>query len=423
MKKTCITADDFGLTCENTRTIITSVDQGCVSRVSVIPNGYAVDEALAAWEKRKNTLELSVHLNLTEGKALSAPSDIPHLADRDGNFRHSSLKLLCLSLVGGTRLQDEIQRELSLQVARVRTLTGSEPVFVDGHQHIHMVPMVFDAILTLHAKRPFAGVRVIREPFYIPTDAFFAYFGLGSVRHFGLNVLARRAQKAARNAGLSFPAHFVGALISGRQTHGAIESALLESKRLGGESVEINLHPGSANEGELAAWSGDVAWHYSIWRRKERELAMTSSLAALISAYEGGTLPTTGTRILEVMRFLVAGSIATGTNLGLLYIFTELAGIWYLVSALLSYSIATIVSFGLQKFWAFTHRSTEHARREFALYVANNVLGVACNLVGLHLLVEYAQMWYMLAQFILLAIIAAWNFLVFRFVIFRIAKS
>lgn len=419
MKKTCITADDFGLTRENTRTILESVDHGCVSRVSVIPNGYAVDEALAAWDKRKNTLELSVHFNLTEGKALSAPSDISRLVDHEGNFKHSSLKLLVLSLTGGARLQAEIQRELSLQVARMRAFAGNEPVFVDGHQHIHMIPMVFDAILALHAKQPFAGVRVTREPFFIPTDALFAYAGLGSVRHFGLNLLARRARRVARTAGLHFRDHFVGALISGRQTLRAIESALLESKRVGGESIEINLHPGSAKEGELGAWKGDVAWHYSIWRRKERDLAMSPSLSTLIAAYEEGTLSATGTRILSILRFFISGGIATVTNLGLTLLLTSFFGIWYLLSALMAFLVATAVGFYLQKFWTFSQKNTQALPRESILFLANNVLGLFFTMLGMYVLVEHVGMWYLASQTIMLGIVAVWNFLAYRSVIFK----
>lgn len=419
MARAAVTADDFGLTRENTRTIGEAVDTGNVTRVSVIPNGYAVSEALAFWKERKDTLQLSVHLNLSEGKALGDPSIIPHLTHADGTFRYSPIQLLMVALLGGKELRREVRHELELQVARVRGEAGDAPLFVDGHQHIQMIPMVGEVLRQLHAKQPFASMRVTREPFFLPGDSPLFYFGVGGLRHFGLNLLAGQARKRSKEAGIATDDYFVGSLMSGRHTLRGIEAALLEARRHSGGSVEVGIHPGSAKSEELDSWCGDRAWHTSAWRTRERALLVSREFSSLIKMYEDETLPQTGTRSLEIIRFGISGAIATGTNLGILYALTDLAGIFYLASAIFSYAIATVVSFLLQKFWTFTHHSTVQARREFALYVMNNVLGIIFNLAGLHVLVEYVGIWYVAAQFILLALIATWNFFVFKAIIFR----
>ena len=207
--------------------------------------------------------------------------------------------------------------------------------------------------------------------------------------------------------------------MSGHANFDSVASALGEVERRGGDSVEIGFHPGCAGEGELTEWRGDVAWHYSLWRTYEKDLLQNSKFAVLLGSFLSDTFSYARSRTLEILRFIVAGGIATGTNLGFLYILTRFFGFWYIFSAVIAYLVATLVSFTLQKFWTFSHRSLDRVNKEFAWYVLNNILCIAFDIVGLYILVEYFGMWYMFAQFILLALIALWNFFVFRFFIFR----
>lgn len=119
-KEIIVTADDFGLTRGITDTILECVDGGALTRVSILPNGLAVDYALSEWQKRSGSVSLSVHLNLTEGKALLPAQNLPHLVDKEGNFLHSPFSLLMktfVSLPSGRRtLLKEVRDELIAQI-------------------------------------------------------------------------------------------------------------------------------------------------------------------------------------------------------------------------------------------------------------------------------------------------------------------
>jgi len=121
----------------------------------------------------------------------------------------------------------------------------------------------------------------------------------------------------------------------------------------------------------------------------------------------------------RIGRFVVAGGLATLVNLGLLYILTDVAGIWYLLSAVVSFIAAFFVSFTLQKFWTFEDSSHEgmHVQAGIFFLVAAGNLGL--NTLFLYVLVEYALLHYLLAQVIVSAFIAVENFLIYRYVIFR----
>ena len=193
--KVIVTADDFGLTRSATDTVLQCFDNGSLTRVSIIPNGYAVEYALGEWQKRSGRLSLSIHLNLTEGKALSKPKDIPHLVDSRGNFKHSPFSLLVrtfFALPNKRRLiATEIKNELTAQIQRIRAHVSNASIGIDGHQHVHVIPIVFSEIFQLHKQYGFELIRLPYEPFFWATTSLRAYsvFGLG--RHFVLNFFSR----------------------------------------------------------------------------------------------------------------------------------------------------------------------------------------------------------------------------------------
>jgi len=421
MARVIVTADDYGLTRGITDSILEAADKGALTRVSVLANGYDLEYALAQWRSRQETLSLSFHLNLTEGVALSSPKDIPHLADAQGRFRHSPASLLVRSwwALPSTRqaIAQEVEQEFMLQLSRIRSHVGQAAhIGVDSHQHVHMVPLVFGVVARLAARESLAPVRFPREPFFVPRGLAFLDVVRGIARQCGLRVFVWANMPAARAQGVAHPGYFVGALASGRLSLAHVRTALKNIPQ-NNTAPEVGTHPGIAKDGELAQWGGDVAWHYSPWRCKEQELLMGQEMRKLLQSFGPGPL-SAGLQGSTVGKFLIAGVAATATNLALLYGLTELFAIWYLVSAVIAYALATLVGFILQKFWAFAHYSRARIKREAAWFVLNNLFGLVFASAALFILVEYGGWWYMLAQAAALVVVAAWNFVAYRFFIF-----
>ena len=53
------------------------------------------------------------------------------------------------------------------------------------------------------------------------------------------------------------------------------------------------------------------------------------------------------------IKYLIAGGTAASVDLSLLYFFTDILKIWYIISACLAFSVAFFVSFFLQKILNF----------------------------------------------------------------------
>jgi FkbM family methyltransferase len=423
MRTVTITADDFGLTRGITDSILETADAGAISRVSVLANGFAVEYAIAEFAKRSSTLSIALHVNLTEGKPLSDPKDVPLLVGLGGFFRFSPLGLWFAYTISfphqRRQFARQVQLELAAQLARVRALLqahAEEVHVINGHMHVQMVPFIFRSVLDL------PGIKEIRlsdEPFHIAGFSTRPFAGAYAAARIIFNFLATRYRRILSARGIRADDHVVGLLFSGRITEKTLESALARIPAAADTSVELITHPGSALPGELDAWAGftDTGWHFSPARLRERALFTGPVFAALRESFKTGTLGSVpGSNIF--WRFVVAGVIATGTNIGLLYVLTDLVGLWYLLSVVIAFTIATAVGFLLQKFWAFFHNADSRIPHEILIFISNNLLGLLFDAAGLYILVEYMGVWYIAAQFFLLAFIAVWNFFVYRFVIF-----
>ena len=116
----------------------------------------------------------------------------------------------------------------------------------------------------------------------------------------------------------------------------------------------------------------------------------------------------------RVFRFLVSGGIAAVINLSLLYVFTDIFGIWYLLSATLSFIAAFLFNFTVQRFWVFENKTSDALHSQFVRFFVVAIFGVSLNALLMYIAVDYLGLWYMLAQVIITGILACINFFLYR---------
>jgi hypothetical protein len=295
-----VSADDFGLTAGITDGILAAADAGCLSSTSVLANGDAFGDAMARWRKRRD-VELTAHLNLMEGRPIAPASGIPLLVNAGGEFALSFPKLLALSmrLRGAERdeLRRQIRTELDAQISVIAEAAGPGWLArADGHQHYHMIPIVLDALLDLHAKWRFDYVRVTEEPFFVVPSAssLTSYLGPNLAKHSLLRVLSQQARKRLAAAGIAHPRWFVGLLFSGKMTASPVRAAVWHLQRLQRRSphdellVEVLLHPGRASGDEAPRWKGrsDLEGYYtSPWRDEERSTVCSAEFRECVAPF------------------------------------------------------------------------------------------------------------------------------------------
>jgi putative flippase GtrA len=121
----------------------------------------------------------------------------------------------------------------------------------------------------------------------------------------------------------------------------------------------------------------------------------------------------------SVVKFTIAGGLASVVDLILLYFFHDPLGLDIVVAATLAFILSFLISFSLQKFWTFRDYGRGRTAGQFLLYFVNAVIGLNLNGFLMHLLVNRYGVWYLLAQVIVIGAIGLGNFLVYKFIIFK----
>lgn len=125
----------------------------------------------------------------------------------------------------------------------------------------------------------------------------------------------------------------------------------------------------------------------------------------------------------EILRFLISGGFAFFANIGVLYLATDVFGVWYLASSVLSFISAFFVSFSMQKFWTFKNRETDRMTSQLGMSLVMAVVNLGLNTGMMYLLVEDGHFHYLIAQVITAGIIAIETYFIYKHIIFVQIKS
>ena len=185
-------ADDYGLAPENDQAILILARQRRVSAISCMvhrPDWPHSAEKLAAI----SNIDLGLHLVLTDYATLSGASGFSPNGQMPSQWR-----------IGRQALARRIDRvgirsEMDAQIDRFSDTLGRTPDFVDGHQLVHQLPIVRDALLdAIRARKGW------RPWIRVCTDNAFSIFkrqsGLGPA--FAASILGKGLKAAVAREGL-----------------------------------------------------------------------------------------------------------------------------------------------------------------------------------------------------------------------------
>ncbi len=111
----------------------------------------------------------------------------------------------------------------------------------------------------------------------------------------------------------------------------------------------------------------------------------------------------------QFLKYAVGGAVAFVVDVSLLYILTEMAGLWYLWSATFSFIVAAMVNYLFQRFWTFKSQERRVAR-QFLTFLSLQAVGLFINSAMMYLTVEYLGLWYIIAKAFAALVVLIWNF-------------
>lgn len=229
-----VNADDYGYFGGVSRGIVEAAARGIVTATGVFANSPRFDDDVPALRECR-FLDAGVHLNLTDGRPLT-PDMRARLA-RWGERFPGKFAMARAVLAGAVRRR-EVEAEWRAQIERCLD-AGLTLQFLNSHEHIHMLPVLFPLVQALAVDYRIAHLR----------------FATADVKH------SRSAATLLRSAIISAVAvacrrrltrpvaRFVGLETSGRLRIADLDA--MTRKLQPGGIYELMCHPGRLDRSEV----------------------------------------------------------------------------------------------------------------------------------------------------------------------------
>lgn len=164
MHKLIITADDYGMSPAVNQAIQEGIDHGVITSTNVMMNMPFSDDTGRISGKGAS---IGIHWNLTCGKPVLPPEQIPSIVNGDGSFY--SLPEFRRLYKSGEIQDDDIVKELTAQYNKYHQIWG-EPVYWNSHEHVHLQIKTFQVFLrtaaTLNIRKMRSNNRI-----YVPAKS------------------------------------------------------------------------------------------------------------------------------------------------------------------------------------------------------------------------------------------------------------
>jgi chitin disaccharide deacetylase len=158
VKRLVLCADDYALTEGVSRGILELGQQGRISATSVMANMPDWPRLAPALRPLADRIGVGLHLNFTTAAPLGT---LPGIAP-EGSFPR--LEDLLQRAFTGRLPAPEVHAEIERQLDAFEQSFGAPPAFVDGHQHVHVLPVVRAELLQVLSARKLQGRIWLRDP-------------------------------------------------------------------------------------------------------------------------------------------------------------------------------------------------------------------------------------------------------------------
>ncbi len=232
-------ADDFGLTLSINSAISDLYTLGKLDGASLLVNSPFLLSALDWW-KNNQGLSLCLHLCLTEGIPISEKKHVKDLINNQGILDQSFFRLFIISFLPKSnllrkRIEDQLRFEIHSQIHKFKKLTNLKSICIDGHQHIHLIPLVLNILLEISREEDIAWIRTLDEPFDLSFSLkklLLIFSGNRWIKWILMKILTLYAKKRIKAFSISTNQAFAGILFTGRMTNNILKSSFIKLQNI-----------------------------------------------------------------------------------------------------------------------------------------------------------------------------------------------
>ena len=253
-----INADDYGYFPCISQGIISAANAGKLTATGILANSPNLAQQLC-WLDNIKHLDLGVHLNLSYGRPLT-----PALSEKFPEFPGvlGMMKLIVSCKVNLELIKQEWR-------AQIESCLAHKLVFLNAHEHIHMLPVLFPIAVSLAKDYQIPHVRLTRAEWFWSTQT------TAVIRNSLIQAMFLLNQQKLKTTTPVF---------CGLSQSGKLNSAYLSrlfSRLQAGKTYELMCHPGFFNPQEI---TNPKLIHYHHWQQ-ELDLLLSTELETLYKKF------------------------------------------------------------------------------------------------------------------------------------------
>ena len=233
-----ITGDDFGSSISANRAIEKAHREGVLTHASLMVNEDAAPDAIRI-AKSNPSLAVGLHLVLVLGRSALPHDSISHITDRSGEFSKSPFRA-GVHYYFSSAARDEVRREMRAQFERFAS-SGLPFSHVDGHNHLHMHPVIFDELVKLCQQFGVKRIRMVSDESDVNRKTRFASSVTSSLMGNIFDLLTKSATQKLAKSNFQMPRVRVYGLTGSGRINEDYFTALIHA--LDPVDGEVYLHP------------------------------------------------------------------------------------------------------------------------------------------------------------------------------------
>lgn len=242
MGKFVLNADDFGLNTYHNKAVLNGYKNGVLSSASLMVNAEGFSEAVCNIISNCPDLDIGLHLNIMEGKALT---DCFMLTDKNGNFNKGYLYLILKQY--DKTLKKQIETEFRAQIEKA-IQSGIKINRLDSHVHTHAIPEIFNITCKIAKEYNIEHVRTQSEkPYIVFPQCIDNKFPVNLVKVALLNFFTAINKRTLAGYNLKTNDNIIGVCYTGMMDSKTVMAGIKQYKN---KTVEILIHP--SEEGDSA---------------------------------------------------------------------------------------------------------------------------------------------------------------------------
>jgi len=121
----------------------------------------------------------------------------------------------------------------------------------------------------------------------------------------------------------------------------------------------------------------------------------------------------------QLIRYTFVGGLAFVVDLGSLYVLTEFAGVHYLISSAIAFTLGLFVNYFMSIKWVFDKRSFASQKMEFLIFGVIGIFGLFLNEFIIWLFTEEFKFFYINSKIVSAVVVYFCNFFLRRYILFN----